>query len=171
MKVLRTLKKVSRDVRNFFAAERVVVAPFTWDLKQYSLEKLRADVWSAANVTVLALAQGIAFAAIAGLPVVYGIISTAVAAFVAPLFAGSRHTILGPTNATAFMLFSFFAVNPDLMARAGWITGGRGRLVQGGGLAAVHFPQRSGGIHFRGGGSDRGEPTEIVSWAGSTYWQ
>jgi SulP family sulfate permease len=119
MKVLRTLKKVSRDVRNFFAAERVVVAPFTWDLKQYSLEKLRADVWSAANVTVLALAQGIAFAAIAGLPVVYGIISTAVAAFVAPLFAGSRHTILGPTNATAFMLFSFFAVNPDLMARAG----------------------------------------------------
>ena len=70
-------------------------------------------------MTVLAIAQGIAFAAIAGLPVVYGIISTAVAAFVAPLFAGSRHTVLGPTNATAFMLFSFFSVNPDLMARAG----------------------------------------------------
>ena len=70
-------------------------------------------------MTVLALAQGIAFAAIAGLPVVYGIISTAVAAFVAPLFAGSRHTILGPTNATAFMLFSFFSVNPALTDRLG----------------------------------------------------
>ncbi len=117
MKVFRILTKATRDVRFFFAEGRVEAAPFTRDLGNYTLPKFRADAWAAANVTVLALAQGLAFAAIAGLPVVYGIISTAVAAFVAPLFAGSRHTVLGPTNATAFMLFSFFAVNPPMHGR------------------------------------------------------
>ena len=117
MKLHRTLGQITRGVRGFLAGERVHLAPFAKDLARYSLLKFRADAWAAANVTVLALAQGIAFAAIAGLPVVYGIISTAVAAFVAPLFAGSRHTILGPTNATAFMLFSFFSVNPALIGR------------------------------------------------------
>ena len=117
MKIFRTLARSARNVRDFFAAERVVVAPFTRDLRSYDMPKFRADAWAAANVTALALAQAIAFAAIAGLPVVYGIVSTAVAAFVAPLFAGSRHTILGPTNATAFMLFSFFAAKPMLVGR------------------------------------------------------
>ncbi len=117
MRLSRTFAKATRQVGEFFATERVLLMPFTRDLKHYSVVKFRADSWAAANVTVLALAQGIAFAAIAGLPVVYGIVSTAVAAFVAPLFAGSRHTILGPTNATAFMLFSFFSVNPSLTGR------------------------------------------------------
>ena len=117
MKISRTLFKAFRDIRNFFAADRVALTPFVKDLRHYDTGKFRHDAWAAANVTALALAQGIAFAAIAGLPVVYGIISTAVAAFVAPLFAGSRHTILGPTNATAFMLFSFFSVNPALTGR------------------------------------------------------
>ena len=119
MKILRTITRASRDVRDFFVAEQVVLAPFAKDLRNYDLLKFRHDAWAAANVTVLAIAQGIAFAAIAGLPVVYGIISTAVAAFFAPLFAGSRHTVLGPTNATAFMLFSFFSVNPALAGRWG----------------------------------------------------
>jgi SulP family sulfate permease len=119
MKFFRTLKNTIRNVRSFFASERVVLAPFLQDLRHYDPPQFRADAWAAANVTVLALAQGIAFSAIAGLPVVYGIISTAVAAFVAPWFAGSRHTILGPTNATAFMLFSFFATNPALSGRWG----------------------------------------------------
>lgn len=119
MKIVRELVKTTRNVRDFFAAERVVLTPFVRDLKSYNVPKFRADIWAAANVTVLALAQGIAFAAIAGLPVVYGIVSTAVAAIVAPFFAGSRHTILGPTNATAFMLFSFFSVNPALTGRLG----------------------------------------------------
>jgi SulP family sulfate permease len=33
------------------------------------------------------------------------------------MFAASRHTVMGPTNATAFMLFSFFSVNPALAGR------------------------------------------------------
>ncbi|MCU0752861.1 MAG: SulP family inorganic anion transporter, partial [Akkermansiaceae bacterium] len=49
----------------------------------------------------------------------YGVLCTGVAALIAPLFAASRHTIMGPTNATAFMLFSFFSVNPALAGRWG----------------------------------------------------
>jgi len=61
----------------------------------------------------MALPQGLAYAAVAGLPIVYGVTCSAVAALIAPFFASSRYTILGPTNATAFMVFSFFAARND----------------------------------------------------------
>ena len=69
------------------------------------------------NVTLLALPQAIAYAAIAGLDIIYGVICSAVAAIVAPFFSSSKFNVLGPTNATAFMLFSFFAMNPELKDR------------------------------------------------------
>lgn len=111
------LKKGARDVREFFAAGRLRLLPCADELKSYSLTAFRCDARAAANVTMLAISQSIAFAAIAGLPVVYGILCAAIASIVAPLFAASRHTVMGPTNATAFMLFSFFSVNPALFAR------------------------------------------------------
>lgn len=67
------------------------------------------DAKAAVNVALLAIPQGMAYATIAGLPIANGILCSAVAALVAPIFASSRHTILGPTNATAFMLFSSLA--------------------------------------------------------------
>jgi SulP family sulfate permease len=72
---------------------------------------------AATNVTLLALPQAIAYSAIAGVDVIYGVVSAAVAAMIAPFFASSRYNVLGPTNATAFMLFSFFAVNPAMHSR------------------------------------------------------
>lgn len=75
----------------------------------YGLGDLRSDAGAGLNVALLAFPQGMAYAVIADLPIQYGIVSGAIAALVAPLFAGSRHTILGPTNATAFMLFASFA--------------------------------------------------------------
>jgi SulP family sulfate permease len=119
MKSLRKILRAGRDVRDHFAAEHVALMPFIPSLRRYDLEKLRHDSRAALNVTLLAVSQAIAFAAIAGLPVVYGVLCTAVAALVAPLFSASRHTIMGPTNATAFMLFSFFSVNPALAGRWG----------------------------------------------------
>jgi sulfate permease, SulP family len=117
MKLDGGILKVGRRLRERFAAERVELLPCLAALRGYDRGALRADSRAALNVTLLAVAQAVAFAAIAGLPVVYGVLSTAVAALVAPLFAASRHTILGPTNATAFMLFSFFATNPALRGR------------------------------------------------------
>ncbi|RPJ33840.1 MAG: SulP family inorganic anion transporter [Verrucomicrobiaceae bacterium] len=117
MKILRKMTRAGRGVGNHFAEGHVRLAPFMVSLARYNFTKLRADAHAAANVTMLGLPQSIAYAAIAGLPIVYGILCSAVAAVVAPLFSSSRHTVLGPTNATAFMLFSFFAAHPAMAGR------------------------------------------------------
>ena len=88
--------------------------PIRRDLGDYSLAGIRADARAGFNVALLSFTQGMAYAVIAELPIYYGIVTGAVAAIVAPLFSGSRHTVLGPTNATAFMVFSYFAVYPEL---------------------------------------------------------
>lgn len=119
MKFLRKFRKKSRGSSVLEVDRGISFAPFANTLRNYSVEKLRADTRAAANVTMLALPQSIAYAAIAGLPIAYGIVCSAVAAMVAPLFASSRLTVLGPTNATAFMLFSFFATHPHLGSRSG----------------------------------------------------
>lgn len=114
MNARKIFRKATGKVRAFLDSDHVSFKPFTSAVKTYDGVKLRHDARAAVSVTMLSVAQAIAFASIAGLPVVYGIICAAVAAIVAPFFAGSRHTMLGPTNATAFMLFSFFAANPGL---------------------------------------------------------
>lgn len=111
------IKKGYRHTRRFFATEQIRFLPQVGPVKAYSREKFGADLRASVNVTMLALPQAIAYAAIAGLDIIYGVISSAVAALVAPFFASSRYNVLGPTNATAFMLFSFFALNPDLKTR------------------------------------------------------
>lgn len=83
--------------------------PIRGPLQRYNGNKFQYDIKAALNVALLALPQGMAYAAIAELPIYYGIVCSALAAIVAPIFSGSRHTILGPTNATSFMVFSFFA--------------------------------------------------------------
>ena len=117
MNTRKLIKKIGGNVRAFLDSDHISLTPFLTAAKTYDLEKAKWDARAALSVTMLSVAQAIAFAAIAGLPVVYGIVCAAVAAIIAPLFAGSRHTMLGPTNATAFMLFSFFAVNPELSSR------------------------------------------------------
>ena len=86
-------------------------------MKKYQLSDLRKDALAGITVGTMLIPQGMAYAAIAELPILYGIICSAIAAIVAPLFAGSRHTILGPTNATALMFFSFFAGNTGMADR------------------------------------------------------
>ena len=111
------IKKASRQIRGYFAAEQIHFLPHIGPISKYSGAKLGADIRAAGNVTLLALPQAIAYAAIAGLDVIYGLVSAAIAAMIAPFFASSRYNVLGPTNATAFMLFSFFSVNPALQSR------------------------------------------------------
>ena len=72
---------------------------FANTLRNYSVEKLRADTRAAANVMMLALPQSIAYAAIAGLPIVHGIVCSAVAAMVAPAnWPRPHHMVLGLRN-------------------------------------------------------------------------
>lgn len=111
------IKKASRQLRGYFATGQIDFLPRAGPVNAYSRDKFAADIRAAGNVTLLALPQAIAYAAIAGLDVVYGLVSAAVAAMIAPFFASSRFNVPGPTNATAFMLFSFFSVNPAMQSR------------------------------------------------------
>ncbi len=84
--------------------------PIRRTLRQYSGAAFLADLKAALNVSLLAIPQGMACAKIAGLPVeAAGIMCAAIGSLLGPLFAHSRHTNLGPTNATALMVFSSLA--------------------------------------------------------------
>ena len=111
--------------RNSEEARRLDPLPIRGPLRRYNSTKFGQDFRAAINVALLALPQGMAYAAIAELPIAYGIACSAVAAIVAPFFSGSRHTILGPTNATAFMIFSFFLIPKGIPSFPKWQLLGR----------------------------------------------
>ncbi|MFP6886934.1 MAG: SulP family inorganic anion transporter, partial [Opitutales bacterium] len=89
-------------------------------LREYRREAFAGDSRAALNVALLAFPQGMAYALVAGIPIKYGIFGSAVAAIAGSLFAGTRFIVLGPTNATAVLLFGTFAglgyVNADGVA-------------------------------------------------------
>ncbi len=113
---LRRTRLIARNVLHrlvsFARDNELDPLPIRRDFKDYSLAGFQADARAGFNVALLGFTQGMAYAVIAELPIYYGIVTGAVAAIVSPLFSGSRHTVLGATNATAFMLFSYFAVYP-----------------------------------------------------------
>ncbi len=55
---------------------------------------------------IIVLPQGVAFAAIAGLPLEYGLYTAMVTPIIAALFGSSRHLISGPTTAISIVIFS-----------------------------------------------------------------
>jgi len=67
------------------------------------------DFKAGINVALLAIPQGMAYALVAGLPIHYGLLGSAVAALMGGIFGGGRFITLGPTNATAVLLFGAFA--------------------------------------------------------------
>jgi len=83
--------------------------PIAQALGNYKREDFSGDIRAALNVALLAFPQGMAYALVAGIPIKYGIFGSAVAAIAGSLFAGSRFIALGPTNATAVLLFGTFA--------------------------------------------------------------
>lgn len=83
-------------------------------LPGYGPKRFKADLKAGTSVALLDIPQGMAYAAIAGLPLQFGTTCSAVAGIIGALFLSSRYTVLGPTNATAFMIFSYFAADPHL---------------------------------------------------------
>jgi SulP family sulfate permease len=112
--LLNSLMRGWRETRGASRQPPLDPFPLRHTLRDYSWRKLKADVYAAVNVALLDLPQGMAYAAVAGLPLQYGPTCSAVSAGTGPLLSSSRQTILGPTNATAFMVFSYFAAFPDL---------------------------------------------------------
>ena len=103
-----------RNVSTFFRENALDPFPIRHSLSELTPRNIAADSKAALNVALLTLPQGMAYAAIAELPIYYGIICSIIAGVLAPLFASSRFTIIGPTNATAFMVFSFVVSHPEV---------------------------------------------------------
>ena len=83
--------------------------PFFHILQGYSRSNWSGDWRSSVNVALLAIPQGMAYALVAGLPIQYGLLGSAFAAIFGGLLGKGRFITLGPTNATAVLLFGVFA--------------------------------------------------------------
>lgn len=103
------LKKSGKYLKKVYNHSNLNLFPIRNEISLINKKNVGYDLKAALNVALLTIPQGMAYAAIAELPIINGIICSIVAGLVAPLFSSSQHTIIGPTNATAFMLFSFFA--------------------------------------------------------------
>ncbi len=115
----RFLSTTKSAWREFVGDSKIKVLPSTAPFRGYGAEGIQHDLIAGVNVALLALPQAMAYAAVAGVDIVYGIVSTIIAAVIGTFFAASRFTVFGPTNATAFMIYSFFVTYPALLAQEG----------------------------------------------------
>jgi len=81
--------------------------------RRLSRATLRRDLLAGITGAVVALPQGVAFAAAAGLPPQYGLYASMVPAIIAALFGSSWHLVSGPTTAASVVLFSVLSARAD----------------------------------------------------------
>ncbi|HTQ74703.1 MAG TPA: SulP family inorganic anion transporter [Burkholderiales bacterium] len=80
--------------------------PFLKWWRRVDATTLRADAVAGLVGAIVVLPQGVAFAALAGLPPEYGLYCAMVPTLVAALFGSSLHAVAGPTNAVSLMVFA-----------------------------------------------------------------
>ena len=78
-------------------------------LTRINASSLRADAFAALTGATIVLPQGVAFAAIAGLPPEYGFYTAMLPPIIAALFGCSWHTVSGPTTAISALVFAALA--------------------------------------------------------------
>jgi len=101
---LTYFRRLAKNGLDFVQSNGLSLTPFLPALRGYNASKLKADTNAGLNVALLAIPQGMAYAAIAELPIAYGILCTAIAALIAPFFGSSEYTNLGPTTASALLI-------------------------------------------------------------------
>ncbi|SFD65080.1 sulfate permease, SulP family [Thiohalospira halophila DSM 15071] len=79
--------------------------PMRW-LHRVNRSTFRDDLMAAITGAIIVLPQGVAFAAIAGMPPEYGLYAAMVPAIIAALFGSSWHLVSGPTTAASIVLFA-----------------------------------------------------------------
>lgn len=80
--------------------------PFLTWLPKVTQDSLRADFMAGLTGAIIVLPQGVAFAAIAGMPPEYGLYAGMVPAIVAAMFGSSHHLVSGPTTAASVVLYA-----------------------------------------------------------------
>lgn len=107
-----------RWVQAYLRGGKIDPFPVRHAFAGYTRAKAGRDLKAAVDVALVGLPQGMAFAAMAGLDSIYGIMAATVGTFIAPFFTRCSLTVSGPSNATAFMLASFFlAASPAVQAQ------------------------------------------------------
>jgi SulP family sulfate permease len=88
--------------------------PIQW-LPLYQLGKLPLDIISGLTIGVLAVSQGLAYAALGGLPPYYGLYSFVVPVFTYALLSSSRRVSFGPTTIVMILTLQTLSpiANPD----------------------------------------------------------
>jgi len=69
-------------------------------------DMVKADIMAGLTGAAIVLPQGVAFAAIAGMPPEYGLYTSMIPAIIAALFGSSWHLVSGPTTAASIVMFS-----------------------------------------------------------------
>ncbi len=73
----------------------------------------KSDLIAGLTGAIVVLPQGVAFAAIAGMPPVYGLYAGMVPAIIAAIFGSSWHLVSGPTTAASIVLFSLLSAHAE----------------------------------------------------------
>ena len=80
--------------------------PFLRWGRNLTRESVHVDMLAGLTGAAIALPQGVAFAAIAGMPPEYGLYTCMVPAIIAALFGSSWHLVSGPTTAASIIMFT-----------------------------------------------------------------
>lgn len=108
MTIWREIRRGLEGLWGLARASALDPFPLRRDLGAYTLEKGRADFRAGGNLALLDFPQAIAYAMVAGLPIGHGVLCAVIAGLVGPLLSGTRFIVMGPTNATAVLLFGVF---------------------------------------------------------------
>ncbi|NND07056.1 MAG: solute carrier family 26 protein [Saprospiraceae bacterium] len=86
------------------------IVPAVGWLSRYDRSDLRGDLTAGITIGVLLIAQGMAYAMIAGMPPIYGLYASTVPLIVYALLGTSRHLAVGPTAVVS--LLTLAAISP-----------------------------------------------------------
>ena len=84
----------------------IKLLPFLKWTGNVNSQNFKDDLIAGLTGAIVVLPQGVAFAAIAGMPPEYGLYAGMVPAIIAALFGSSWHLVSGPTTAASIVLFS-----------------------------------------------------------------
>ncbi len=93
-----------------FPVQLTRLLPFLRWGKNLTRETVKVDLMAGLTGAAIVLPQGVAFAAIAGMPPEYGLYTSMVPAIIAALFGSSWHLVSGPTTAASIVMFSSLSV-------------------------------------------------------------
>ncbi len=89
---------------NAFFRSGLSLFPFIKDLKTYSFSSFKSDLISAISVAFLAIPQSIAYALLAGLPPISGLLSAIFGSIFSASFGSSKHLVAGPSTGISILI-------------------------------------------------------------------